>query len=483
MRRVLGYLNPMSQLGSSHYSTFFPLLTTLGITLIFEGIYRIVPDQSIVDIYLLFVTIGLIIYFAFRDGIRGGVLASLITILYYLFIGSFHQMPTEQKERSLIAIPILGLLFLFISTTIGWLKQRIDKLITQEADEKQRLQTIIQQLPVGVLITDSKGRLTQHNKQADTILGVKLPPGFRIGKDELTNATLNGKPILSSSSPLTLALSRHKSNFRREFLYKKDGKRDAILQISSRAIKNRDGKVIAGVTTINDITAQKEMEKRKDDFVNMASHELKTPLTSLRLYLDSLMVSITSGNTDKAIKTLRSVHYQAERLQELISDLLDVSRLQTGKLSFTKEDFRLDSLLKQTVEELQGTGKHKLSFTGRSPVKIRADKFRIYQVVVNLITNAMKYSPSDTEIEISLKRKGHQVIVSVKDQGIGIEKSQQKKIFDRLYQVTDVKEKTFPGLGMGLYISREIIKRHKGKIWVDSEKGKGSTFYFSLPEK
>ena len=133
------------------------------------------------------------------------------------------------------------------------------------------------------------------------------------------------------------------------------------------------------------------------------------------------------------------------------------------------------------AEALQGTVEQHIVYEKTKPLHVFVDRFRIDQVLTNLITNAAKYSPRDKEILIKIKKEGDKVIVSVKDFGIGIEKDQQKRVFDRLYQVTDEKEKTFPGLGMGLYISKEIVKRHKGTIWVESQKGHGSTFFFSLP--
>jgi signal transduction histidine kinase len=146
-----------------------------------------------------------------------------------------------------------------------------------------------------------------------------------------------------------------------------------------------------------------------------------------------------------------------------------------------QKPFCINDLLKEIISVLQSTTSQQIILKKYPHVQINADKFRIYQVVTNLLTNAIKYSPQGEKIWIEIQSLKNKLVVSVKDQGIGIDKNQQKRIFDRLYQVTDAKEKKFPGLGMGLYISREIIKRHRGAIWVEGEKGKGSTFYFSLP--
>jgi len=162
--------------------------------------------------------------------------------------------------------------------------------------------------------------------------------------------------------------------------------------------------------------------------------------------------------------------------------LLDVSGIQTGKLRFNFEEFDFPKMVYDTVEGLQGTTNHHITtlITARNH-RIKGDRYRIYQVLVNLLSNAIKYSPEGKKIILQVKQLKQHVVVSVKDFGVGIEKDQQQKVFDRLYQVNNPNGKTFPGLGLGLFISKEIVERHKGKLWVESKKGEGSTFYFSLP--
>jgi signal transduction histidine kinase len=215
----------------------------------------------------------------------------------------------------------------------------------------------------------------------------------------------------------------------------------------------------------------------------MASHELKTPVTSLKLFIELLTRELMPINSKKLESYITRIKHQSDRLAELTNDLLDVSRIQTGKLQLKKEKFNLSSLIATTVEGLQWTtNDHTLLFTHDTKITVIADKFRINQVLINFISNAIKYSPRGKEILITVKKNNGEVIVSVKDFGIGIKKAQQKKIFEKLYQVTDPIEKTYPGLGLGLYISKDIIDRHNGRIWVESQLGKGSTFSFALPK-
>ncbi len=485
LRRIYRYLNPISRLGYAKYSIIFPLLVSIfavsGIH--FQFLY-ITRDADSLGLLAIFIPLAIILYSAFRDGIRGGFIATTVTICYYFYIIYELNYTGEELKSGIESTIILTFLYLLISGIIGWLKQTIDALIIKEADARKRLEIIVEQLPVGVLIAGENGKITMANKQLDKMLGRRIPLGFELGKEAFNpNTTQDGKPIHPTKAPLYLALKTGKKTDGLEYEYKKNDGRVSNLKVSASPIKNKYGKIIAAASIISDITAQKEAEKRKDDFINMASHELKTPLTSMILYLSSLNKR-SRGNADKTlINTIKRVQNQTENLKELVDDLLDVSRLNTGKLRYNYEKFEINKLINEVVNALQETTPQKIILTKSKPAEVLGDKFRINQVLMNLISNAIKYSSQEGEIKIHLRINKNEVIISVKDSGIGIKKSELNKIFDRLYQVTDDQEKTFPGLGMGLYISKEIIDKHNGKIWVESEKSKGSTFFFTLPVK
>ncbi|HEX7042862.1 MAG TPA: ATP-binding protein [Patescibacteria group bacterium] len=486
VRKFFHYLNPMDHLGDKKYSVIFPLFINLLLPILSEiYVYVIAANPMMVGAYIIFLNVFFVIYFSFRDGIQGGIITSVISVIYYFYIIYSRHYSNLQFSSGIVTTIILGFIYLCLALIIGWLKESIDSLIDREANEKIRLQTILQQLPVGVVITDSKGQVTQANGKIEDMLGIKIPLGYTVGVDKsLIPGRQKSRQISSDKSPLFQSLKMRKSVIGKEFGYLRNDGKHLYMQVNSSVILNRNGEVIAAASIISDVTQQKELEKRKDDFVNMASHELKTPITSLKLYIDSVSANIKKYHDSKIDKTLISIKKQTGKLQELVSDLLDVSRLQTGKLSFTKEKFRIDTLVTETIEGIQGgEKKQRIIFENPNPLFVYADRFRIYQVLANLITNAMKYSFEKKEIYLRIKKLEDKIVVGVQDFGIGISVSEQKKVFDRLYQVSGKKEKTFPGLGMGLYISKEIIKKHKGEIWVESTKGKGSTFYFSLPLK
>lgn len=490
MVSILRLVNPFARIGIRNYSTIIPLLFTVLSYLVIELLtLYVVRDPDSVGIFIIFISVALVMYFSFRDGIRGGFLAAAITLFYYTYIIFSRNYSGDQFRTSLNTTIILSLLFFILAAIIGWLKQSLDAIVLKEIDARLaaeeghlRLQTILQQLPVGVLLVDVRSGIIEGNRQVEKILGKKVHMKLPQHDSEVsTNARLNQQPMPLKDWPITRAITKGEVISGEELEYWRDGKKQLFLRVNAAPIRNTKHEIVAAVSTFYDITQQKEMEQRKDDFVNMASHELKTPLTSMKLYIDSLQKRLEKNPDERLQRIVTNVKLQTNRLQELVNDLLDVSRIQTGKLSFSKEFFSLDTLIEESIEMLQETSKHTIEFTKKTHIKVHGDRFRIYQVITNLLTNAIKYSPQESEIVVKLKREAGHVVLSVQDFGIGISKDQSKKIFERLYQVTDPTEKTFPGLGMGLYISREIVRRHKGKIWVESEKGKGSTFFVSLP--
>jgi len=226
----------------------------------------------------------------------------------------------------------------------------------------------------------------------------------------------------------------------------------------------------------------RELEQRKDEFISIASHELRTPVTSLKGFTHILQRRFTKQGDEQALHFLAHMDTQLDKLTKLITDLLDVSRIQIGKLPFQEEPFDLTLLVQESVENLQaGTQTHQLLCERTGSALVYGDKDRLGQVLINLLTNAIKYSPDADKVLVRVSTDQHTATVSVQDFGIGIAESHHEYIFERFYQVSDPMEKTSPGLGIGLYISNEIVKRHHGRLWVESTKGHGSTFSFTLP--
>ena len=243
--------------------------------------------------------------------------------------------------------------------------------------------------------------------------------------------------------------------------------------------KDADGKVLGWFGVCTDIEDQKKEMEKKDEFISMASHELKTPVTSLKAYTQILMMNFEEGQNPSALNMLTKMDKQIEKLTSLIGDLLDVSKANSGQLNFYYEPLDFNEVVREVTSVMQlTTGNHKMEIDLAETQIIEGDKNRLGQVIINLVSNAVKYSPGADKILISSENTTDELKFSVQDFGIGIPLSQHSKLFSRFFRVS---ENTYPGLGLGLYICNEIIKRHSGTMGFISEEGKGSTFWFTIP--
>jgi len=234
--------------------------------------------------------------------------------------------------------------------------------------------------------------------------------------------------------------------------------------------------------TIMDITEQKEDDQRKNDFISMVSHELKTPLTSMNGYVQMLQMVAKKTDDAFAAGVLNKAHLQVKKMTTMIDGFLNMKRLENGKIPLNKQQFDMADLVRETEEEALSTiSSHRVIFAPVEPTQLEADRDKIGQVINNLINNAVKYSPTGSTINVACISIKKCVQVSVKDEGMGISVENQKHLFDRFYRVDSKAMANINGFGIGLYLCDEIVRRHNGIIWVDSEIGKGSTFSFNLP--
>ncbi|MGN6492024.1 MAG: sensor histidine kinase [Agriterribacter sp.] len=263
----------------------------------------------------------------------------------------------------------------------------------------------------------------------------------------------------------------------------KNGK-EADLQIALSPIRDSSGKVVGISTIARDITEVKLQEQLKDEFIAVASHELKTPVTSIKAYTDLLIEKFENSQDEAMFLLTTKLGAQVDRMIQLIRTLLDTTKLAGGEMLLSIEEFDLSTLIKEQIEPLQLVSpRHQIMCENEEVCNMAADRKLIGQVINNLLTNAVKYSPKGGKVIVSIEQTTQEVRVNVQDFGIGIPDGLSHKIFERYFRVNSSQTSPTPSIGLGLYIIAKIIDQHGGKIFVESVNGEGSTFSFLIPKK
>jgi PAS domain S-box-containing protein len=373
---------------------------------------------------------------------------------------------------------------LTVSVTVSPVKDRSGRIIgasdiTRDITAQRQLEAKFRQLfdskLIGVFVSELSGTFLDANDALLDLLGYTRAELLRgeMQRDTLTPPEFS---FLSQRVVQELYETGSSGPYEKEYLHK-SGRRIPVL-IAVARIEQTD----TSIGFVLDISERKELDKRKDEFISMASHELKTPVTSLKGFLSILQRHLVVQKEEKLLHYITRMDAQVNKLTKLINDLLDLSKMQRGQLAYREEYFDMDALVQEVVENVQETTQtHHLVLDGQSQARVFGDRDRVGQVLINLLNNAIKYSPHANTVLVHVAKEQDKAIVSIQDFGIGIAQEYQQKIFERFFQVVGAEGKTYPGLGMGLYISSEIVKRHNGQMWVESEKGKGAKFSFSLP--
>jgi PAS domain S-box-containing protein len=356
------------------------------------------------------------------------------------------------------------------------LRETVDEL--RQADERSaKLVAIVESSDDAIIGKSLDGLVTSWNRGAENIFGY-------------TEADIIGHSILKlipedlhHEEPVILDRLRkgekidHHETTRRTA----DG-RLINVSLTISPILDKEGRVTGVSKIARDITEQKRDEQRKNDFIGMASHELKTPLTSLTALVQVLEKKLIN-NTDPFVpQALGKVSLQAKKMSSLINGFLNVSRLESGKLEITPQLFDLVALIEEQIDECTlAFSSHAFHFETAQPIQISADREKIGAVISNLLSNAVKYSPKGKMVNVACVYAESEVLISVKDEGMGIRSQDLARIFERYYRAGSEHTQHISGFGVGLYLSAEIIQRHGGRIWAESEKAVGSIFFFALP--
>lgn len=362
-------------------------------------------------------------------------------------------------------------------------KEELQRLIVKQQEEFYR---IFQKAPALISIRRSKDLLFEFANEGyvefeggNTFMGMPLSDDSQFATQEFQQierkVLQSGEPYIARAYPL-----QHRDKDSRVLL---DRWFDIIINPVFTVEGLIDGISLFGFEVTDLVIAQRTtnaLMEKKDEFMSIASHELKTPITSIKGFLQFASRLAERKSFDNIFDFLNKAESQVSKLTRLVDDLLDVTKIQAGKITFSVSHFNIQDVINEAIDGVQGSLKGQEIIADVTDCHISGDRYRIEQVISNLLSNAIKYSPGSKKIEINARCHDNLLRVSVKDQGIGIPKDKAKLIFDRFFRVEESSAR-FSGLGLGLYISAQIIERHHGNIGVNSEVNEGSEFWFEIP--
>ncbi len=381
------------------------------------------------------------------------------------------EIASRRAERT-FGEDDLRLLALFVNqAAIALENANLYRLISED---QRRTEAMLHSLNDGVIAVNNEAEVILVNPAAENILG--LPPSRQSVNRHLKEVIAN--PDIAS----TLLRSLNTGLELEEEIAAGPGGRET-LEIRTSIIETSPGERIGIIAVVRDITKLRELEQAKSDFVSTVSHELRTPLTSIKAYTATLRRGDVQFDEDTRQEFLRVIEDETDRLARLVSDILDVSRIESGRLELKKRDFDLAALTRIVIGKLEGhSSRHAIRLHAPPSLDpVCADPDKIEQVIMNLVDNAIKYSPSGGEVTVSLEQGRHRAEFRVTDRGVGIPPEHLPYIFDKFHRVDNRATREIYGTGLGLYVSKSIIEAHGGNIWVESEPGAGSTFHFTLP--
>lgn len=358
-----------------------------------------------------------------------------------------------------------------------------NRLLAQLQQRGAELQATIDNMVDSVVVSDRTGRITFVNKAGRQYFGEVGSEGFQLtdGDLELAGVRVGADRVARvEEMPLERALRGNVVVDADLSIPSPERRRTLHLRANAAPIRDEHGHITGAVSVARDVTEMVELDHLKDEFVRVAAHELKTPVAIMKSYAQLALKSEPSPAAYR--KMLDAINRGADRIDRIVRELLDVSQLHLGQLELTEEPLDLRELAEETVENMAAQStQHRFSVLPGGSVIIHGDRTRLRQVLVVLLDNAVRYSPSGGRVEVRLEHHEHEVEVCVSDEGIGIPFERQARLFERFYRAHSGTPHDRGGMGVGLYISREIIFHHGGSMRVSSEEGKGSTFCFSVP--
>lgn len=356
----------------------------------------------------------------------------------------------------------------------------------ETAEERAKTEAVFTSIGDGAIATDEFGKITRVNPAALKILGYKehevLGEWF---PNVIKTVDIDGSPISLIDRPITRAFLTGQTVSEKAYFRNKKGNRIPIaVTVSPIIYKNRP---IGAIEVFRDISVEYEIDRMKSEFISLASHQLRTPLSAIKTYTHMLMDGYMGEINEEQKRSLSTIVGASNRMNELISTLLNITRIESGSISVQPKVLSLHKLTEEALKELEHTAKSReivLKQTGGTDsFNVQTDALIAKEIISNLASNAIKYTPDGGSVTVKLTNRTNSVVVSVTDTGLGIPKSAHDQIFTKFFRAPNVVKLETSGTGLGLYLVKGLADRLGGKVWFESIEKKGSTFYLSLPKE
>ncbi len=348
----------------------------------------------------------------------------------------------------------------------------------RQSEEQYR--DLYEEAPIAYFSVGADGRIRQANRGAVELLGYSLDKLIGQPVLDLYTDTPNGK---AKAQEVFQRFSTGKEVHNEELeMHRADGSK-AWVSLSVRPIYDREGQVVASRSMIADITEYKKLDQLKDEFLGLVSHELRSPLTVITGAVNTALTEADHLSPEETHQLLKDAASEAESLSHLLGNLMELSRVQADRLFLYPEAVSIRKVIQNTIDDVKRqSSEHKfITAIPRTLPTVYADQLRLERILRNLLENAVKYSPQGGRIRVSVKPEDKHLVIGVSDRGIGISLSDQAKLFEPFQRLEEARPDGAGGAGLGLLVCRRLVEAHGGKIWVESEPGKGSTFFFTVP--